>query len=756
MLRLRDTTAEFAAISLSLVPVLWLLRAYELVIVRQTHILPAGAWRALAFGTLTDIGFALWLAAALAIPVLVLAQWRPSVARQAHRTALVVLTIGSVILVQYFAVTFVPLGADLFGYSWSDIHETTMSSAGFGVTTFVAYLCFGAIAWFASGCAGRRPMPGPAVAAFYALTGAALVFPGAFSPRAGSYASDGAFFLAENTGAYFGGRALRRFMPASDAATPGRPLTGYPLLHRAQYDDVLGPRFHIGSQKPNIVIIIVEGLGRDFVGAGAHDGGFTPFLDSLSKRSLYWENFLSTSGRTFGVFPALLGSLPHAEGGFMELGARMPPHITLMTLLHERGYLTSYFTGTDGHFDLIDVFMERQKVDSLTDERKFGAGYEKEQGERGFTWGYGDRELFRRALASYGPATARPRLDVSGDRRDEFRKYSGVFESLLYTDDAIRWFLQEYAKRADYGRTIFVITGDHRLIPVPPLARIDRYRVPFLIFSPMLRAPRRFSSVSSHLDVVPTLLALLHDDYGMSFPDTVPWLGTGIDTAQQFRNVHSLALMRVKNELDEYLDGFHFLSGDQLFTVGDGLTLRPTQDDRALAEVRAKLERSRQVGRFVTGGSHLYPGNVGDAADMRAAAAADSAFAALELTGRSAEALYALARAKALAGQYEPARIITRKLLRDAPNYHDARALLGRTYSWNRQFDEARTILTDLVRRAPEYEEGHSALIDVEIWSGHGEAALAAVNLALTRFPGDAGLLGQKARALDLVRGPRR
>ncbi|MBI3567990.1 MAG: sulfatase-like hydrolase/transferase [Gemmatimonadetes bacterium] len=774
---MHENAAAFAGISLSLVPVLLLMRVYEFFIVRHAHVLPDGAVGALAGGLRGDLELVLWLAAVLALPVLAIGQWHPAVARAAHRAALVVAVVASVMLVQYFATTFVPLGADLFGYSWSDIRQTTMSSKGVGASMVVPYLLFGVLTWIVSGFAARWRLAPKATGGFFAASLLSLGIPGALGVRAGGYSSDALFFLAENKSVYFAEQTARHFTASAPAA--GASFARYPLLHRATYDDVLGPRFETAQQPPNIVIIVVEGLGRDFVGEGAHYGGFTPFLDSLERRSLYWDDFLSTSGRTFGIFPALLASLPHAEGGFMELGAQMPPHLSLISLLRQRGYATNYFTGTDGHFDMIDVFMERQQVDSFIDQRRFGAGYEQQPGEKGFSWGYGDRELFRRALASYGPAGVKPRLDVfltitthepfippntatyqqrfsqrlaslPADRREEYRTYGGVFETLLYTDDAIRYFLQEYAKRADYGRTIFVITGDHRLIPIPPLERADRYRVPFLIWSPLLKAPARFSSVSTHLDVTPSIIALLHDRYGMSFPDTVPWLGTGLDTVARFRNTRSLALMRVKNQLDEYLDGTTLLSGDQLFTVGDGFTLQPIHDGTRFDSLRAELDRAKQLSRFVTGGDHIYPVSAADADELRAAKAADSAFATLGLAGKNPEELFAIARTKALAKDYATARVIARKLLRDAPNYHDARALLGRTYSWDRQFDEARTILTGLVSRAPDYVDGYSALIDVEIWSGRREAALALADNALKRFPRDAALLAQRSRALAM------
>ncbi|HAI42577.1 MAG TPA: hypothetical protein DCM40_32960, partial [Maribacter sp.] len=52
----------------------------------------------------------------------------------------------------------------------------------------------------------------------------------------------------------------------------------YPLVQGPIIENVLGDYFELKEEKPNIVFIMVEGLGRDFVGEFAEFGGFTPFL----------------------------------------------------------------------------------------------------------------------------------------------------------------------------------------------------------------------------------------------------------------------------------------------------------------------------------------------------------------------------------------------------------------------------------------------------------------------------------------------
>jgi len=58
----------------------------------------------------------------------------------------------------------------------------------------------------------------------------------------------------------------------------------------SQSKDVLSPFFTIHKKKPNIVVLVVEGLGAEFIGDNNYSG-FTPYLDSLISKSLYWGEF---------------------------------------------------------------------------------------------------------------------------------------------------------------------------------------------------------------------------------------------------------------------------------------------------------------------------------------------------------------------------------------------------------------------------------------------------------------------------------
>jgi len=784
--RWRRAADAFARTSVAFIAIIWLVRAYEVLLLRGAPEFPSGSlglWIRVVVG---DAAFALATALVLAAPILLIARWVPRVAHALHRVALTFVAVMAVALSQYFATTHVPLGADLFGYRLNDIRETIGASSGVSIIAIAALVLIAAATWLLPLLARRAPWPRYASEVTLVCALGVAAVPSLLAPSPSAFASDTQFYASVNKTGWFASRSALLVRTRWRAARAAASLSGYPLMHRVTYVNVLGPHFTLSRDKPNIVIVIVEGLGRDFTGPRAEYGGFTPFLDSLTERSLSWDNFVSTSGRTFGILPSLLGSLPFAQSGFMELGAAMPAHASLVTYLQHNGYAANYFTGTNGQFDRIDAFMERQGVDRFIDAAGYGPSYTKEPSPPGGeSWGYPDGALYARSLELLTNAPSTPRLDVyltisthepfippdsaryhtrfadrlatlkPSDRKAQvFRENAGVFSSLLYADDALRAFFSAYAMRPEYARTIFIITGDHRMIPVPASSRIARYHVPLVVYSPMLRAPRHFPAVSSHFDVLPSLLALLHEGYAMPVPDNAPWLGSGLDTASTFRNARAFPLMRTKNELDDYLDGTHYLAGGQIYQLDADFSLRALRDDDARAVAEDALERFRAVNTYVTSHDRVMPHDAMAVAlppDPKAMAREDSAFHALGLDRVTPEQAFARARELAAQRDYDTARLIARRLLRDAPSYHDARALLGRTYSWEQRFDDARKVLDDLVHRAPAYADGIAARIELDVYEGHADAALSAANQALAAFPRNPSLLYDKARALELL-----
>lgn len=533
----------------------------------------------------------------------------------------------------------VPLGADLFAYSFTEIGTTVAGAHAPGTLLAGALLLALVVLWSLLLLIERFDWPragGRGVLA--ALPASVLAFallPGHYVPDV--VRSDAERDAIVNKSAWLADRSLAWLAGAEAQATqaaqaPGRaPWEGsdprYPFLRPERTPDTLGPLFQPGAgTRPKLVFIIVEGLGRTFSGPGARLGSFTPFLDELAARSLYFENFLAPQGRTFGVLTSVFGSLPFGENGLAALGERIPRHASLPSVLKAQGYATRFYTGSNVKFDNEAQVLRAMGVDDIVSERDFKAPY-----ERANEWGYADRDLMsvvlerERGLGA-GPALTIvqtsgmhnpftfPGLPAYRARLDQrvaelglapapvYRDGRDIFASILYLDDALRMFFEQARSLPGYADTIFVITGDHRLPELPMQTRLERYHVPLIVYSPRLKAPRAIKSVSSQFDLAPSLLAYLANNHGIKTPAQVSWLGAGLDTEPSFRNLHALPLKQTKTELSDFVSGTAYLAQDRLYTIGDGMTVDRIQDDdgalldKARAQFASFLRANAQAG----------------------------------------------------------------------------------------------------------------------------------------------------------------
>lgn len=404
---------------------------------------------------------------------------------------------------------------------------------------------------------------------------------------------------------------------------------------------MLSPFLKGNATPPNIVIVLVEGLGRAFTNEGGYLGNFTPFIDSLSGKSLYWKNFLSEGGRTFAVLPSILGSLPFAKNGFLELGDGMPKHLSLLSLLKYNGYHTSFYYGGDSKFDNMQSFLQKNATDEINDEKSFPVGYTRLPAPNGFSWGYNDKELFRHYLLTRDEKATAPQLSVvltvsthnpfaineedkylaqfeqrmtnlgfDEAKKSEHRNYKLQYASIMYLDDALRGFFNEYKKRADYNNTIFLITGDHRMPEIPMSDKIDRYHVPLIIYSPMLKRTSQMASVSTHFDISPSLLAYLHHNYKTKGPTLVSWIGQGLDTNRNFENLHNYPLMQTKTDIIDFIMGEYHLNGDNLFKLNSELGEDPIHDDDKANQLKNAFDQFKKRNNMIITGNYIIPDSI--------------------------------------------------------------------------------------------------------------------------------------------------
>ncbi|WP_226789137.1 LTA synthase family protein [Polaribacter porphyrae] len=667
----------------------------------------------------------------------------------------IILIIVEFSLTKYSLTTLLNLGADLLGYSLDDIYLTVTSSESTSIFYFISFLIFPIL--FLASCfflkkaeffkySGRI---------FITITLVVLILKFALpSFSESNYENKTYFFIADVIKYQLEKREVNAIQLEGN--------NEYPFLKPSEATkDVLSPFFNIGVEKPNIVILLVEGLGSEFVG-DRQFSGFTPYLNSLIPKSLFWDNFLSNTGRTFGALPSLMASLPFGEKGFLEI-ENTPTHISLFSILKKNGYTTSFFSGDQSSFDKKINFLEYNGVENIIDENKYDDSYPKSvNGSNGFTWGYSDYEIFKKTLSVLDDIQT-PRLDLittqtihepftfpvkekylvkidsilnSGTKLKATKKQissnKDIFASILYADASIKMFFEAYKKRSEFKNTIFIISGDHRLIPIAQKDKLCRFNVPFFIYSPMLKKAAKMKAINSHYDFVPTILSFLSKNYDVTLPKETAWVGEGIDTSKIFRNIHKIPLMRYKGSINDFIYKDYMYSDGNLFKIKEDFNTYKISDKKVLNEITNHFKTFKSLNAYATQNDKIYPKNA-DAVVAEIYQFTPEELAKVEEITKdlTIDDMFMAARQKAFNNQRETARLICNYILKKVPNYVDVRILKGRTLAWDGKYKAAEEELLNALKRSPYYDDVYLALLDMYWWSSQNEKSKIIVEKAI-------------------------
>ncbi|PZX54867.1 putative sulfatase [Algoriphagus chordae] len=654
--KIQTTLNNFWGMSLIFSILMILLRVIELLLIFKSHSIRVTFGEVVGFSVFEDFNWILYFLGLLFILHVINSLLSISFAKRFTQVWLVIALLVQTALVLYFLKTLLPLGKDLFAYNIDDIILTVRSSGQLNFMTIGGGIILSAILFFAFNLANKhlnfktKTSIAFTIALYWFLIFLYFVPLGEsdilnevkanIQLNKSKYLSEEAFdyFMYKNE--YYFDFYLRSL---DDALFIKKEYTdpSYPFLHKADYPDVLSPYFDSLTSAPDIVFVLIESLGKAYSGKDAYLGSFTPFLDSLESHSLVWTNAISSTGRTFGILPGLFAGLPYGERGFQELFEDFPHHQSLISVLNGNGYESSFFIGSDVSFDHQKEFLQYAGVSQLIDIHRFDPKYKKMPPANGFTWGYGDKEIFSNGLSFFPKNDGNPQLGIfqtitshdpylvpereyysekfenhldsylnlSEAKKPEYREYQDIYMTILYADDAVKDFITSYSKNPKFANTIFVFTGDHRLPDIPMSSRIDRFHVPLIIYSPLIKRPTYFKGMISHFEVTPSILSFLQSQIGIQVPEEEVWMGQVLDTSRIFQSKIAMPLMRNKNQLMEYVNGEYILSDDQLFVISDGLNIDPIEDQVLKNKLTGEFEDFKNKNNYTIQTRKLLPVN---------------------------------------------------------------------------------------------------------------------------------------------------
>ncbi len=295
--------------------------------------------------------------------------------------------------------------------------------------------------------------------------------------------------------------------------------------------------------KKNIVVIIVESFGREYIGAfnktleGGRYKGYTPNVDKLIAKSCVFTYSYANGHKSIDGMPSVLCSIPMFVEPFILTPASMNTYVGLPGLLDKWGYETAFFHGANrGSMGFLAFankigFQHYYGRQDYAADKRFG-------GDADFdgNWGIWDEPMMQYYCAKMSEmrqpfmtgiftVSSHHPFVVPDQYKQTFPEEGlPIHKCIRYTDQAIGKFFASAEKQPWFKNTIFVLTSDHTNQSDHPeyQTSIGTFSAPIIIYDPSGEIkPGMRDAVAQQIDIMPTILGLIGYDK--------PYFGFGCD-----------------------------------------------------------------------------------------------------------------------------------------------------------------------------------------------------------------------------------
>ncbi len=463
----------------------------------------------------------------------------------------------------------------------------------------------------------RRPFLAGNLAAYYAVHTACLV---AFVPlcvfgmRGGATTAVRPITIS-NANQYVDRpleAALVLNTPFSMIRTIDKPVFVVPNYFTPDELDQIYSPVHMPSdsavvRRKNVVVLIVESFGREYIGGfnrwldSGRYKGYTPFVDSLMQHSTTFLYSYCNGRKSIDGMPSILSGIPMFVEPFFLTPASMNDVSGLAGELRKKGYFTAFFHGAENGSMGFQAFARTTGF-----ERYYGrTEYDQDKrfgGDRDFdgTWAIWDEpflQFYAAKMSEFKQPFATALFTASSHHPyvipEEYKqRYPEegivIHKCIRYTDNALRRFFDTAKRQPWYKNTLFVITSDHTNLSDHAYYQTDLggFCSPIIFFDPSGELkPGMRNAIAQQIDIMPTVLGYL--GYDQKF------VAFGCDL---FRTpAEDTWAVNYLNGIYQYVKGDYLLQFDgqktkALYRFRTDLLLKDNLADR-LPEVRQTMEQ---------------------------------------------------------------------------------------------------------------------------------------------------------------------
>ncbi len=295
-------------------------------------------------------------------------------------------------------------------------------------------------------------------------------------------------------------------------------------------DDTQAPI--LNTEKPNIVLIILESFTADVIAELGSEKGVTPNISKLIQEGVLFSNIYSASDRTDKGIVAILSGFPsQATESIIKEDDKQMKLPSISKSLKAAGYHTSFFYGGDLDFSNFQSYIINHGFQKITDINNIKTNEEITK------WGVADNVTFNEQL-SFINKEKQPFFStiltlsnhepfyLKGNYKFGKKTVSDQFRSTSFFTDSILYdYIQKAKKQAWYQNTLFVVVADHgHRLPTEKneIFAPGRYHIPLLLFGGALKQEfknYRVEKVGNQIDIPTILLSQLNlnaDDFAYS------------------------------------------------------------------------------------------------------------------------------------------------------------------------------------------------------------------------------------------------
>ena len=315
----------------------------------------------------------------------------------------------------------------------------------------------------------------------------------------------------------------------------------YSPLHKR---DVYACDTGVNIKKKNVVILIVESFGREYIGAlnetleGGKYKGYTPCVDELVRKSVTFKYSYCNGRKSIDGMPSILSSIPMFVEPFILTPASMNEVSGIASLLAGEGYQTAFFHGAQRGsmgfqaFARATGFQEYYGREDYNADKRFG-GDDDFDGmwaiwDEPFLQYYATKmsEMKEPFMTAVFTASSHHPYAIPEKYQQQFPEEGLIIHKCIrYTDMAIGKFFEKVSQEPWFKNTIFVLTSDHTNLSDHAYYQTDLggFCSPIIIYEPgnEERQPEIQDKIAQQIDILPTLMGMLN------YPK--PYFGFGID-----------------------------------------------------------------------------------------------------------------------------------------------------------------------------------------------------------------------------------